>query len=666
LNLNYRPEIDGLRAIAVVPVVLFHAKVAGFSGGYLGVDVFFVISGFLITGLIINDLNRAKFSIIDFYERRARRILPALFFVTLVCVPFAWFWMTPDDLRRFFQSVLAVPLFVSNFLFWRQSGYFSTDADVKPLLHTWSLAVEEQFYIFFPLLLLLVFRLDRRLILPTLIAFAVGSLALSEWGWRNAASANFFLSPTRFWQLLAGGICAVVMTRRKVPSSDPISWVGLMAVVVSVLVFDQRTPSPSVFTLLPVTGTCLLLLFPRKDTLAGRMLARPLFVRVGLVSYSLYLWHQPILAFARLKLGEAPDGMLLASLLFLSAVLAFFSWKWVGKPFRRRGSSGFLVPRRIVIGLSAASIALFVSLGLIVSESDIWRPVYLAGLPAEKRVLYLNIERARLDHEAARAGNFGNGGCVFNVRAFTDAVRERLTACNSRHGSGVLILGDSHGIDIHSSIAVSEPDEPFVVGIVAGFCRPHSSRDGCYYEAVANFVAEKPGLFSLVVYTQAGYYLLLNDQGRPSGRQHFQRSKAVDMSGFSTNQEFVQQVKEYLSGLARHVDVVWLGPRLEPHIRIAKIAARGCAYPYELLPGLRETFADLDLDLRRALSGNQVRYLSQQALIDLKVPEDLVNCSSLFFSDVDHYSAQGEKLFGARLKTVSTARQLEGSGPEVK
>ncbi|MEK6216596.1 MAG: acyltransferase, partial [Boseongicola sp.] len=431
--MKYRPEIDGLRAIAVVPVVFFHAKVAGFSGGYLGVDVFFVISGFLITGLIIDDLNRGNFSIVDFYERRARRILPALFFVVLACLPFAWFWMTPDDLIRFFQSDFAVALFVSNFLFWSQSGYFATDADEKPLLHTWSLAVEEQFYIFFPLLLLLVFRWDRRLIMPTLIACAAGSLALSEWGWRNASSANFYLSPARFWQLLAGGICAVVMIRRKVPSSDPISWVGLMAVVVSIMVFDQRTPSPSIFTLLPVVGTCILLLFAQQGTLVARMFARPVFVQVGLLSYSLYLWHQPILAFARIRLGEPPGGVLLASLLLLSVVLSFLSWKWLEKPFRRRGPNGFAVSRKVVFTMSSAGIAVFVSLGVVVSETNVWRPVYLAGLPAEKRVLFLNIERARLDHGAAQSGNLGSSGCVFNVRALTDAVRDRLTECNRRH-----------------------------------------------------------------------------------------------------------------------------------------------------------------------------------------------------------------------------------------
>lgn len=153
--MNYRPEIDGLRALAVVPVILFHAGFELFSGGFVGVDVFFVISGYLITTILIEDIENNRFSIVNFYKRRARRILPALFFVMLVCILFAWMWMAPSQMRDFSQSLVAVSLFASNILFWRKSGYFDADADEKPLLHTWSLAVEEQYYVLFPIFLVL-------------------------------------------------------------------------------------------------------------------------------------------------------------------------------------------------------------------------------------------------------------------------------------------------------------------------------------------------------------------------------------------------------------------------------------------------------------------------------------------------------------------------------
>jgi peptidoglycan/LPS O-acetylase OafA/YrhL len=155
--LQYRPEIDGLRALAVIPVILFHAGFNLFSGGFVGVDIFFVISGFLITSILISEINEEKFSLVRFYERRARRILPALFVMMLVCLPFSWLWLTPDDMKDFSQSLIAVSLFSSNFLFWQESGYFDTATELKPLIHTWSLAVEEQYYVFFPLVLSLHF-----------------------------------------------------------------------------------------------------------------------------------------------------------------------------------------------------------------------------------------------------------------------------------------------------------------------------------------------------------------------------------------------------------------------------------------------------------------------------------------------------------------------------
>jgi peptidoglycan/LPS O-acetylase OafA/YrhL len=175
--MNYRREIDGLRALAVIPVILFHAGIDSFAGGFVGVDVFFVISGYLITSIILEEIEGGRFSIVDFYERRARRILPALFLVMLTCVPLAWLLLLPGDVKEFSQSLVAVSVFASNFLFWHQSGYFDTAAELKPLLHTWSLAVEEQYYVFFPLLLILTWRFGRLTILAILVTIFVASLA---------------------------------------------------------------------------------------------------------------------------------------------------------------------------------------------------------------------------------------------------------------------------------------------------------------------------------------------------------------------------------------------------------------------------------------------------------------------------------------------------------
>src|SRR5574337_70487 len=206
--MEYRQEIDGLRALAVIPVILFHAGFNTFSGGFLGVDVFFVISGYLITSIILAKREAGTFSLVDFYERRARRILPALFFVILTCIRFAWFWLSRSDIKEFSESLIAVPVPVSNFLFWQRSGYFDPAAEFKPLLHTWSLAVEEQYYLLFPTFLVLTWRLRRYWVIGILAIVALISLALAHWGALNHPQATFFLLPARIWELLIGVFAA--------------------------------------------------------------------------------------------------------------------------------------------------------------------------------------------------------------------------------------------------------------------------------------------------------------------------------------------------------------------------------------------------------------------------------------------------------------------------
>lgn len=356
--MNYRSDIDGLRALAVLPVMLFHAGIPGFSGGFVGVDIFFVISGYLITGILLGELARERFSLVGFYERRARRILPALFLVLLACVPFAWLWMLPDQMRSFGQGLVAVSFFVSNIFLWRESGYFAPAAELNPLLHTWSLAVEEQFYLFFPLLLLFMWRYARGLIVSALVALAVASLALSEVGWRIAPDANFYLGPTRAWELLFGALCAWRLKGREQKGQGALAALGLAMILFSILRFDEGTPFPSLYALVPVAGTALIILFSAPTTKTHRLLSQRAFVGVGLLSYSAYLWHQPVFAFARLgpfpPLGPGP----MFGLCLLTLTLAYLSWRYVETPFRARGALT-LPGRQAFLAGSFALILLF-------------------------------------------------------------------------------------------------------------------------------------------------------------------------------------------------------------------------------------------------------------------------------------------------------------------
>jgi len=373
-SIAYRPEIDGLRAVAVLPVILFHGGFAVFAGGFVGVDIFFVISGFLITSIILSDLEKGRFSVRRFYERRARRILPALFFVCLVCVPFAYAWMLPSGLERFGESLVAVATFSANIFFWSTQEYFGPAAELQPMLHTWSLAVEEQYYVFIPLFLMWCWSLGRRwLFILVLLASAV-SLLLSEWSWRHEPTANFYLLPTRAWELLVGSLIAFVPGPGQLsgPGSRLFKliapYVGLALILYSIFWFDEDVPIPGVYALAPVGGTALIITGTTPGHPIARLLRLRPLVAVGLISYSAYLWHQPLFAFARIRLLGEPGHWVAAGLTLLSLALAYVSWRFVEAPFRTttgKINRAPLVPAAAgLAALSAIGIVFIMSGGL--------------------------------------------------------------------------------------------------------------------------------------------------------------------------------------------------------------------------------------------------------------------------------------------------------------
>ena len=338
--MNYRREIDGLRAIALIPVVLFHAGYKWFAGGFVGVDVFFVISGYLITSLIVAEREKGTFSLVHFYERRARRILPPLLCVMLTCVPFAWLWMMPDQLTDWSKSLVWTSLFISNIYFGTDTSYFAADAEEKPLLHTWSLAVEEQYYLVWPLLILS-WGFGKKWFVATLGVIALGSLTYAEWQAAGGHEKSFYDTNGRVWELLVGAFAAFYQRSRagrdfSVSMQQIGSALGLALIIYAVGTFDKGTPFPSLYTLSPTIGAASIILFTTPRTVVGRLLANKAFVGLGLISYSTYLWHQPLLAFARLRNAEQPGDGLLAGLIVAAVVLGYVSWRIVERPFRAK------------------------------------------------------------------------------------------------------------------------------------------------------------------------------------------------------------------------------------------------------------------------------------------------------------------------------------------
>ena len=365
--IRYRPEIDGLRARAVIPVIAFHAGFSIFRGGFVGVDVFFVISGYLITSIIITQLGDGTFSIRTFYERRARRILPALFLIILISVPFAWLYMPFIEFDLYTKSLTAVNFFFSNILFWRQADYFGGNAEMQPLLHTWSLSVEEQFYVLFPIFLILLWKFRNKWKYIALLFIGLVSLFLAQWfiSIGEKPIAAFYLFPSRAWELIIGSILALHTLNLKNTDTrlknEIGSIFGISMVLCSIFTFSKDTPTPSLFTLIPTIGTALILRYGISETLVGRILRIKFLVSIGLVSYSAYLWHQPIFAiFRQANPGVKSYWMFLALILFIF-LLAYLTWKYVETPFRSRT----LISRKSLSLILIPCVLAITTLGLI-------------------------------------------------------------------------------------------------------------------------------------------------------------------------------------------------------------------------------------------------------------------------------------------------------------
>ena len=345
MKLTYRPEIDGLRAIAVGAVILYHAQITilghqPFKGGFIGVDIFFVISGYLITSIILKELvNKGTFSFKYFYERRARRILPVLIFVILVSLPIAWMYLLPSNLLVFSKSILYSLGFSSNFYFHYSGLEYSVEGLQHPFLHTWSLSVEEQYYILFPIVLLIIFKYFKKYLIHILILGFVISLGLADWSSRNYPSASFYFLHTRMWELLAGSILAYFEITLVYRSQNRIlnlvlPFIGLILIGHSIIFFNDEMYHPSFYTLSSIIGVCLIIWFSNKKEIITKILSTKLFVGIGLISYSLYLWHYPIFVFAA-KLNISGGNIFIKLLMGVFVlILSILSYYLIEKPFR--------------------------------------------------------------------------------------------------------------------------------------------------------------------------------------------------------------------------------------------------------------------------------------------------------------------------------------------
>lgn len=444
MSLRYRPDVDGLRAIAVLVVVFFHFRLGSFDGGFVGVDIFFVISGYLITGIIVDELRRSEFSVASFYARRIRRIFPALAVVSLATLLSGYFFLLPADFASLGEQTAYAIFGLSNFYFYNHSGYFDRAAEMLPMLHTWSLGVEEQFYLFWPALLIAGFRLKQlgtRGVVTLLTVVAFCSFIASIYFVYADEKFAFFMLPTRAWELAVGGLLVFAPIIRGHAVARALNAIGLVLIGYAVFGLSEDSPFPGLNALAPVLGAAFII-WPKEHVgpIVRTLSSRP-FVFVGLISYSLYLWHWPVAVYFRIyNFGRPPHLDEALALIVLSFVLAVLSWAFVEKPFRR-----VAVEKRPFIryGLVAASGIAVLGLGVTAVGGAPWR---------------LSEREAQLASFLEYKTDFGKRVCAISSNSKPSKYK---CIGSAREQPNVLIFGDSHAQHFVKSLAEAYPSVYF-------------------------------------------------------------------------------------------------------------------------------------------------------------------------------------------------------------
>ncbi len=511
-SFKYRPEVDGLRAVAVLAVVFFHTGL-GVPGGYIGVDVFFVISGYLITSLIVKDLQLGRFSMLDFWERRARRILPAAVVLVLVTVVAGWFLLLPSDLANLAKSAASQTIFAANFYFWRNTNYFAGPADEQALLHTWSLAVEEQYYMFVPLLLVLLFKLvttrRRAVFLSVIGGGLVLSFIFSILSLPRFPAATFYLLPTRSWELLCGSLIALVPAAA-IPKSpafrELMSGIGLTGILLPCFLYTKETPFPGLAAVPPCLGAALFILgsTPQSETrlprIAQLIALRPI-VFIGLISYSLYLWHWPLVAFSHYWALADFSLTYRLGLLLASFVLGIMSWHFVETPFRTRK-----------LGASRSKMFAYAGAGMVAIAGVGVCLILKNGFPERfsDRINAFDQVKVEAQHSSR----------IADPLTLEDALNGDFVRLGAAESDGVqcLVWGDSHARSILPAIIAAaevagaavipawHSSTPPVLNYIPSSRFSLGEDSPLYAEAIINYV-EKSGVPSVILVARwSGYF----------------------------------------------------------------------------------------------------------------------------------------------------------------
>jgi len=556
-SFNYRKEIDGFRALAILPVVFYHAGIKIFAGGFVGVDVFFVISGYLITNIILSDLENKRFTLKKFYERRARRILPALFLVSLACIPFSFLLLKDIYLLEFTRSLVSIIFFSSNFLFWSESGYFNTNAEFKPLIHTWSLSVEEQFYILFPIVLLFFLNFSMFLTRIFFIIILTLSLLLCVWGSFNFPNATFYLLPFRGWEIILGILTALYLHKNnfkfKKIFNEFFSIVGFSLISISIIFLDSKTIFPGYIALLPSIGTVLLITFCQKNTILYKIFTTKYLIYLGLISYSLYLWHQPILAFVKFYSLNEISLYLKLLLILISNVISYFSWKYLESPFR---NSQKISLKKLLLFLSIPIIIFLTTWAYVVKFSDL-------------KEIYISKPKKLIENRKIEYFKSGFDIKLDSENVFYDSIRPKNNEANIK----VLVIGDSHAqglnlmgeyysgkyqLEWHSYIFQGCPP---IFGYYKIYdieqTKPSKKQNGCKHQVKKweNFIKKNGGYFDFVILSSRWNYIFNHEKYE---KNNYRKDALIKVDEKFINSSKIQSISRsnFISGLKNTLSTI--------------------------------------------------------------------------------------------------------------
>lgn len=466
MTIKYRPDIDGLRALAVLSVVVFHYFPAVLPGGFVGVDIFFVISGYLITSIITKDINNASFSFVDFYRKRVLRIFPALFLVLLFCLIYGWSYLLPSEFKSLGKHIFSGSFFVSNITLWMESGYFDTSSAYKPLLHLWSLGIEEQFYLLWPVILLVCAK-SKKSISAISLSILIASLSYCIYTMSDNTGINYYSPLSRCWELMAGALLSQITNRFSILRSNALceitSFIGLLLILLSLLFINEGMLFPGYLAIIPVTGASLVIFSGPNSVLNKNILSVRPVVFIGLISYPLYLWHWPLYSFARIHFGDSLGLKTLLILLTLSFVLAVLTYLVVERNVRLLKKKGI-----VAIALSAFVFAIGLVGGFKYMHTNVINESSMSDIDKFKAITnvydyfdYKNLMRLNLCHSVNIEASIKNG-------------------CVSTNKKQIFIFGDSYAAALYSGVRdyISENDLPIDISqMTEGNAPPFLSPD---------------------------------------------------------------------------------------------------------------------------------------------------------------------------------------------